>query len=316
MANESHGLLLPFANTGKLVLAALIETLSVVSFLLLSITTSFATITYNVSFLDPTLAFSSFYDPIRSNVLGAGSEWSRFLLGNASIEVEIRFDSSIPTATGASATNVFVRNNGIFNVLQEGAGAEIATGIDPNALAADAIITLGSTYLANELWFDPNPFSRIDPVPLDKTDAVSVLVHEFGHVFGFNGFRNPFTGVLPGIFGSTYDEFALFNGSDFFFFGPNAQQVYGAPVPLTFGNYTHVGNSAPRPGTDLIPDLMNGVVFFRGLRYEISSLDLAILSDVGVPVTAVPEAPGLLLMVVGVLLLTFVYRMKLHGRSN
>jgi hypothetical protein len=45
-------------------------------------------------------------------------------------------------------------------------------------------------------------------------------------------------------------------------------------------------------GTDLVPDLMNGVVFYRGTRYGVSALDLAIMADIGLPITtAVPE-PG------------------------
>jgi len=44
--------------------------------------------------------------------------------------------------------------------------------------------------------------------------------------------------------------------------------------------------ASPRPGSDLIPDLMNGVVFDRGTSYDISPLDLAILADAGVDVTA------------------------------
>ena len=60
---------------------------------------------------------------------------------------------------------------------------------------------------------------------------------------------------------------------------------------MTYGNSTHLGNDVPRPGSDLIPDLMNGVVFVRGDRYDISPLDLAIISDTGLAVNTIPE-PG------------------------
>jgi hypothetical protein len=72
-------------------------------------------------------------------------------------------------------------------------------------------------------------------------------------------------------------------------------------VPLTYGNYHHFGNADPRPGSDLIPDLMNGVVFFRGQRYNISPLDLALLADVGVPV---PEPTALTIVSIGIVCLS------------
>ena len=57
--------------------------------------------------------------------------------------------------------------------------------------------------------------------------------------------------------------------------GPAAEALYGGAVPITFGNNFHIGNSPPRPGDDafLVPDLMNGVVFYRGMSYGISPLD-------------------------------------------
>ncbi len=55
-------------------------------------------------------------------------------------------------------------------------------------------------------------------------------------------------------------------------------------MPITFGNNWHLGNALPRPGPDLISDLMNGVVFNHGTHYGISPLDPAVPSCVGVPV--------------------------------
>lgn len=79
-----------------------------------------------------------------------------------------------------------------------------------------------------------------------------------------------------------------------FFEGPHAEAVYGGPVPLTWGDYGHVGNRAAtgRSGQGLIGDLMNGVAWYGGVRYSISPLDLAIAADAGLPVTEPPtEAP-------------------------
>jgi len=221
------------------------------------------------------------------------------LAGDASIEVEISFDPVILTATGASRTSAFVEVRNGVNIFEQGAAAEVRTGIDPNGVAPDAVITLGTEYLVNDLWFDLQPTLRTASIPGGRVDAYSVFLHEFGHVYAFNGFRDPFTGLLPADYASPYDADVVFDGENFFFVGPFATTVYGGLVPLTYGNYAHVANAFPRPGSDLILDLMNGVVFFRETRYEISPLDLAIFSDVGLPVVSATPEPSTISLWVG-----------------
>jgi len=273
-----------------------------------------ALITYNFTFDDPGNQFTAFYDEIATNAMAAGVEWATHLAGNASIEVKVAFDDVIPTATGGSVTSSFVGVSNGFNIFEQGAAAEVRTGIDPNGADPDAIITLGTNYLVNELWFDPQPTFRTEPIPAGRTDAYSVFLHEFGHIYAFNGFRDPFTGMLPADYASTYDDQIFFDGENFFFLGPFAMAVYGGPVPLTFGNYVHVANLFPRPGEDLLLDLMNGVVFFRDTRYDISPLDLAIFADVGLPLlNTVPEPATVSLWAVsGVWLMRVVARRRAH----
>ncbi len=80
-------------------------------------------------------------------------------------------------------------------------------------------------------------------------------------------------------------------------------------VPITTGNNFHIGNAAD-PGSDLVPDLMNGVGLFRGTRYSISPLDLAMMQDMGVElapgVLVVPEPETYLLMLPSLGLLALV----------
>jgi hypothetical protein len=199
-------------------------------------------------------------------------------------------------------TSSFAYDNGAYNVFEQGAAAEVRTGVDPNGATADIELVFSSGYLMSELWFDPDPVARTAAVDPSRTDAMSVMLHELGHAFAFNGWRDPFTGALPGDYQSTFDEQVVIDGTNFYFTGANAQAVYGGPVPVTFGNINHIGNDAPRPGSDLIPDLMNGVVFFRGVRYDISALDLAIAEDTGLALraAAVPAPPALVLLATGV----------------
>jgi len=268
-AGHRHTVALRIALVGTTILA-------------LSINPALATVMYTVTIDDPGNTFAAFHGPIESNVLAAGAQWSQFLVGDATIDLLIGF-SQIPTTSGNSVTSAFVRNNGTFNVFEQGAAAEVRTGVDPNGAGPDGLITIGTNYLVNDLVFDPRPTMRSDPIPAGRVDALSIFLHEIGHVLAINGFRDDFNGSFPGDFESTFDEQTIFDGSDFFFIGPRATALYGEPVPLTFGNYRHLGNEPPRPGSDLIPDLMNGVVFNRETRYDISALDLEILCDVGVP---------------------------------
>jgi PEP-CTERM motif len=277
-----------------------------------------AVVNFSVSFDDPTAAYSSYYADITRNVQAAGADWLSCFQGqtaNTTLDISIGF-APIPTANGASATSHFVNTgaDGLF-VYEQGAAAKLKTGLDDNGAAPDIRFNIGTNgYLQSELWFDPNPAAQTTAVPDTKTDARSVFLHEFGHAWGFNGWRTGASGVLPGNYQSTFDALSKVVHSDGrptqFFTGANAIAAYGAMVPITFGNYSHVGNYGPLPGADLVPDLMNGLVFFRGTRYQISALDLAILQDVGLPVavTAVPEPGSVLMMLAGLVCLLGVRR--------
>jgi PEP-CTERM motif len=252
-------------------------------------------VVFNVSFVDPGAAYTSYYADITRNVQAAGADWISKFQGqsvNTSLDVSIGF-ASIATANGRSATTSYVSTSAGLNIFEQSAAAKIKTGNDVNGTAPDIEFNIGiNGYLQNELWFDPNPQTQTAVVPSTKTDARSVFLHEFGHAFAFNGWRDGTTGSLPGNYQSTFDSFAQLsstpNGNTIFFNGPNAVAAYGGDVPITFGNYSHVANNSPRAGADLIPDLMNGIVFFRGTRYQISALDLAIMQDAGLPVAALP----------------------------
>ena len=91
---------------------------------------------------------------------------------------------------------------------------------------------------------------------------------------------------------------------------------------LTTGNNFHLGNGVG-PGSDLVGDVMNGVVFDYGRRYNVSELNLAMLKDMGVGVlddplrmhylsaTAVPEPETWALWLGGLALLGSLSRRRL-----
>ena len=276
-----------------------------------------ASVHIDVVFDDPTGSFASYYSDIARVTIAAGDAWGasfQSLSTDVDLMVRIGF-TSISTAAGRSLAAAYTGtgSDGI-DLYQQGAAYKLMTGFDTNGGAADIEFAFGiDGYLQHELWFDPAPALRQAAVPLDRTDAMSVLLHEFGHALGFNGWRDGSTGALPGNYQSSFDALVGAGsgpqGTALYFGGAQASGLYGAALPLTWDRYGHLGNSAVVSGADLIPDLMNGVAFYRGTRYAISGLDLAVMQDLGLPMTmmtAVPEPGSTVLWLAGLSVLALL----------
>ncbi len=280
-----------------------------ISFAVLRIAAAGAVPTYAVSFDDPTNAYAAYYPEITTNVLAAGTAWSNALggYGDATLGIQVGFSPTLPTEEGASTGSHLVGydpRSGV-SVYEQGAAAKLR-GAVMDTPGIDGRITIGGSFFP-ALAFDPGlaPSAGTDPIPVGKVDAYSVFLHEFGHILAFNGWRDGQTGALSTPYESTFDRWVVPLNGNLFFEGPHAEATYGGPVPLTWGDYGHVGNGEGRSGQDLIPDLMNGVTWLRGAHYSISLLDLAIATDAGLPVAEQPrevaEPPSLLLLGLGCL---------------
>lgn len=109
---------------------------------------------------------------ITQHVQVAGARWVRDmdLSGPRSIEIEVALDPGINTANGGSVSSSPAGTVGARNVFEQGVAGELRTGVDPNGATVDARFTFGTAYLANELWFDPDP-TRPSARPLYRRTA-------------------------------------------------------------------------------------------------------------------------------------------------
>jgi hypothetical protein len=250
-----------------------------------------AQITFSIIVEDPAHQLDPYAGALRSHLLAAGAAWSDRLEGTAALTIRVRPVSDIPYSSGYSFTSAYVGTVGGIDVFEQGAANHIRTGVNPSPGDPDIEFVINPAYLGGELWLDSDPVARTAPVPTDRTDAMSVCLHELGHALAYNGWMNGFDGSLPGNYMSTFDRWVVLTGGNFFFTGSAARGIYGGAVPVTYGNPCHLGNNPPRPGSDLLPQLMNGVVFYRGHRYAISELDWGVLTDAGLPVLGPPCRP-------------------------
>lgn len=294
--------------------------------------TAHAQVTFTVTF-DATAngLTSTERDAIGTHLREAGRRWMQALGITATRGIEIVVGvSNAPTANGASNGSVDIGVIAGRTTYEQGVAYELRTGTDPNGATPDATITFGLAYLRNELWFDPSPTTRTEPVPTNRTDAMSVALHEIGHVLAYNGWANLTTGVPPAGYWSTFDRW-MQPGAPTVIVGPRSLQAWGYAPDVTTGNNKHWGNAASMmailqtvrelapvqwrdgapvpqatcelpmsvdappsfardalaPNATLVDELMNGVVFYRGTRYDISALDRALMADVGVLVDRV-----------------------------
>lgn len=118
-------------------------------------------------------------------------------------------------------------------------------------------IVFGSAYFQNKLWFDPDPAVRTAPIPANRIDAFSVVLHELGHAIAYSGWADGQGGApVPRM------------GCD---------GLYPAEAPPSSES------SAAAPPSGLLDQLMNGVSYYYQHRYDISDLDIGVLRDVGLP---------------------------------
>lgn len=164
---------------------------------------------------------------------------------------------------------------------------ELRTGDD--VLPATDLLIRVDPRLLSSAYLDASLDTSND-IPSAKEDFYSVMLHEMVHAVGFTSVKNP-DGTLKLAYESAYDQYVTMLNGQPYFTGPTAQSVFGGSVPLTPGNQSHYGTSVSAgPTAGGVNGIMNGVGKVTGARYDLNTLDLAILRDIGVNVSVAGDA--------------------------
>lgn len=225
-----------------------------------------------------------------SDLNAALAEWAQYITGAGTLTVQLTI---APTTreNGGATTSYHVGADAGRELYMPSSIYELTTGQHVAGSSSDITITVDPGYLAQYVWIDPNP-DQPSTIPADRQDQVSVFLHELGHGLGISSFRD-----ASGHLGSAeflWDTFLVQQGPDSVWFeGPHAMDVYGGPLPVTTLHngeaYSHLANTTTEP---LGADVMNGVALYGGRSYAVSNVDLAILQDLGVPVTSHVGTPA------------------------
>jgi len=265
---------------------------------------------HTLNFTNP-VVFGEHYNKVVSNIRGAIDQWANKIIqtGNSSATIDVNIvaqdSNKLGGAVLAAARNeISVDGGEILNgnvVFYSGLQHEILTGEDANAFEADASLFINSDLL-NSLWFDPTPNDRFDNRPMeDEYDFLGVMMHEFSHALGFNGYLEYLQSPVGGQginqildFGiSRFDSLIEWNNNlqQFEYIGSKTDGVYNqlgldGHLPLySEGNKTgsdlyHYGASS-FSGTDVLDGYLMNADAKKGEVMTIALLDLAIFQDIG-----------------------------------
>ncbi len=250
---------------------------------------------YHVTLSDPGNAGGAADAVLVEDLDQALAVWSGYVSGQGTLEVALDIvqtaggrEDGGPTAEIQSGTTAAG-----MALYEPSSLYELRTGHHVPGSTSDITIEVSPGYLGA---FDLAPgLDATSPASPGTYNPIVPFLHEIMHGFGMSGYYDS-SGTLPGAYESTFDQFIEKDASGAAFFtGPHAVAANGGPVQLTTDggpeNYYHVGNTqsdlyrtAGSVTDPLTLDLMNGVVLFYDHPYTISTLDLAVLQDLGAAV--------------------------------
>lgn len=246
--------------------------------------------TLNLTVVDPTGALAGL-PLLAPTVRAALDHLDQFLVIGGALDVELRVAATatgrVEAVAGILTTTTVVGGRAVY---EPAALTETRTGTDFDPARPEIVITVDprGDYITRELWWDPAIATGLGgSVPPDRTDAFSVVLHELVHGLGITGYRDTGTGAISTPYWTTWDSWLRVADGRAFFTGPNVRGLLGSELEVTLGGSQgafHLGAGdgpaqSRQPFLDL--NLMNGWVLYRGERYTLDRLDLAILQDLG-----------------------------------
>ena len=249
---------------------------------------------YAVNLINPSAEPSAIDNGLVADLNAALSAWSNYITGATGGTVEVALEITDLPVIGAAGGPAAVVDAGTtasgISVEESAADYVLRSGVQPAGATADINVYVDPRALP--VWYiDPNP-SAGNPVPMGAYDGFSALLHEVGHGLAFSGYYDTQSNAAAltdgGGYESPFDTFiSATPDGNAYFTGPKAEKVNGGPVALTTigpagSDYYHLENDQT--------DVMTGTVLTTGVRYQPSSLDLAIMADTGIPVTSYLDA--------------------------
>lgn len=246
--------------------------------------------TLNLTVVDPAGSLSGL-PLLLPTVRAALGHLEQYIVIGGTLDVEVRVASTatgrIEAVAGILTTTAVAGGRTVY---EPGALTETRTGIDFDPARPEIVITVDprADYVTRELWWDPAIATGLGAaVPADRTDAFSVLLHELMHGLGITGYRDLATGAISTPYWTMWDSWLRVGDGRAAYTGPSVQALLGTELEVRLGGFEgayHLGaGTGPlqsrQPYLDL--NLMNGWALYRGERYTLDRLDLAILQDLG-----------------------------------
>ena len=201
---------------------------------------------------------------IEDVLVAALDYWGRYINApDANIEINF-FIGSLGSLASAGPRFYSSGDGPLMDIVN----GELTSNSDNGPFDIDATLNLNVDFLLDEDFFFIDPIYRPNPegIGANQIDLLTLFAHEISHILGFSSFGE-----------ALYFENVEEIDGEFFFVGENATAANnGQNIQLDSSNVSHFSGTAG--------DLVNALIP-RGERLPITPLHIAVLEDLGLPIT-------------------------------